>query len=114
MGFKSGTPREKRDALVGVCAVTGSASGIGQKVAQKLCDASDIVIGVDIKQADIAADLSATLTVPNAPSVALSQAVQTHLCVGPTIAFNLMGRPVAFLRSWDRAEVITHTGREQI
>jgi len=49
MGFKSGTPREKRDVLVGVCAVTGSASGIGQKVAQKLCDASDTVIGVDIK-----------------------------------------------------------------
>ena len=34
---------------MGVYAVTGSASGIGQKVAQKLCDAGYTVIGVDIK-----------------------------------------------------------------
>ncbi len=52
------TPREKRDLLVGVYAVTGSASGMGHMVAQKLCDAGHTVIGVDIKQADVVADLS--------------------------------------------------------
>uniref|UniRef100_UPI003F950ABD SDR family oxidoreductase n=1 Tax=Mycobacterium sp. TaxID=1785 RepID=UPI003F950ABD len=39
-------------------AVTGSASGMGHQVAQKLRDAGHTVIGVDIKQADIVADLS--------------------------------------------------------
>ena len=39
-------------------AVTGSASGMGHQVAQKLRDAGHAVIGVDIKQADIVADLS--------------------------------------------------------
>ena len=43
---------------MGVYAVTGSASGMGLKVAQKLCDAEHTVIGVDLKQADIVADLS--------------------------------------------------------
>ena len=43
---------------MGVYAVTGSASGMGQKVAQRLCDAGHTVIGVDMKQADIVADLS--------------------------------------------------------
>lgn len=43
---------------MGVYAVTGSASGMGLKVAQKLCDADHTVIGVDLKQADIVADLS--------------------------------------------------------
>jgi len=43
---------------VGVYVVTGSASGMGHQVAQKLCDAGHTVIGVDIKQADITADLS--------------------------------------------------------
>ncbi len=43
---------------MGVYAVTGSASGMGHMVAQKLCDAGHTVIGVDIKQADIVADLS--------------------------------------------------------
>ena len=43
---------------MGVYAVTGSASGMGHQVAQKLRDASHTVIGVDIKQADIIADLS--------------------------------------------------------
>lgn len=38
--------------------VTGSASGMGHQVAQKLRDAGHTVIGVDIKQADIVADLS--------------------------------------------------------
>jgi len=52
------TPHENRDVLVGVYAVTGSASGMGHMVAQKLCDAGHTVIGVDIKQADIVADLS--------------------------------------------------------
>ena len=43
---------------MGVYAVTGSASGMGLQVAQKLRDAGHTVIGVDIKQADIVADLS--------------------------------------------------------
>ena len=43
---------------MGIYAVTGSASGMGHKVAQKLRDAGHTVIGVDIKQADIVADLS--------------------------------------------------------
>ena len=43
---------------MGVYAVTGSASGMGRKVADKLCDAGHTVIGVDIKHADIVADLS--------------------------------------------------------
>ena len=43
---------------MGVYAVTGSASGMGRKVAEKLCDAGHTVIGVDIKEADIVADLS--------------------------------------------------------
>jgi len=41
-----------------VYAVTGSASGMGRKVADKLRDAGHTVIGVDIKHADIVADLS--------------------------------------------------------
>lgn len=43
---------------MGIYAVTGSASGMGHQVAQKLRDAGHTVIGVDIKQADIVADLS--------------------------------------------------------
>ena len=43
---------------MGVYAVTGSASGMGRKVAEKLRDAGHTVIGVDVKQADIVADLS--------------------------------------------------------
>ncbi|BAX92993.1 SDR family oxidoreductase [Mycobacterium shigaense] len=43
---------------MGVYAVTGSASGMGQQVARKLRENGHTVIGVDIKQADIVADLS--------------------------------------------------------
>ena len=43
---------------MGTYAVTGSASGMGYQVAQKLRDAGHTVIGVDVKQADIVADLS--------------------------------------------------------
>ncbi len=43
---------------MGVYAVTGSASGMGHEVARKLRDAGNTVIGVDIKEADIVADLS--------------------------------------------------------
>jgi NAD(P)-dependent dehydrogenase (short-subunit alcohol dehydrogenase family) len=43
---------------MGSYAVTGSASGMGLQVAQKLRDARHTVIGVDIKQADVVADLS--------------------------------------------------------
>ena len=43
---------------MGVYAVTGSASGMGREVAEKLRGADHTVIGVDIKQADVMADLS--------------------------------------------------------
>jgi NAD(P)-dependent dehydrogenase (short-subunit alcohol dehydrogenase family) len=43
---------------MGVYAVTGSASGMGQQVAAKLQNNGHTVIGVDIKQADVVADLS--------------------------------------------------------
>jgi NAD(P)-dependent dehydrogenase (short-subunit alcohol dehydrogenase family) len=49
-----------RDYLrpVGIYAVTGSASGIGGATAQRLRDAGHTVIGVDIKTAEVVADLS--------------------------------------------------------
>ncbi len=43
---------------MGVFAVTGSASGMGREVAEKLRAAGHIVIGVDLRDADIVADLS--------------------------------------------------------
>ena len=43
---------------MGTYAVTGSASGMGLQVAHKLREAGHTVIGVDIKAADIVADLS--------------------------------------------------------
>ncbi|MCR2799294.1 SDR family oxidoreductase [Microbacterium sp. zg-Y818] len=43
---------------MGVYAVTGSASGMGAEVAEKLRSQGHTVIGVDIKSADIVADLS--------------------------------------------------------
>lgn len=43
---------------MGVYAVTGSASGMGRAVADKLREAGHRVIGVDIKAADVVADLS--------------------------------------------------------
>ncbi|MGZ5393549.1 MAG: SDR family oxidoreductase [Mycobacterium sp.] len=43
---------------MGMYVVTGSASGMGCQVAEKLRDAGHSVIGVDVKQADIVADLS--------------------------------------------------------
>ncbi len=46
---------------MGVYAVTGSASGMGHAVASKLGSAGHRVIGVDIKDADVVADLSTPL-----------------------------------------------------
>ena len=43
---------------MGIYAITGSASGMGREAAEKLRDAGHTVIGVDIEQADILADLS--------------------------------------------------------
>jgi NAD(P)-dependent dehydrogenase (short-subunit alcohol dehydrogenase family) len=43
---------------MGVYAVTGSASGMGRAVAEKLRAAGHAVVGVDIREADITADLS--------------------------------------------------------
>ncbi|MEU1982170.1 SDR family oxidoreductase [Nocardia sp. NPDC019395] len=43
---------------MGVYAVTGAASGMGRAVAEKLTAAGHRVIGVDIQEADIVADLS--------------------------------------------------------
>jgi nucleoside-diphosphate-sugar epimerase len=43
---------------VGTYAVTGSASGMGRATAQRLREGGHAVIGVDIKDADVVADLS--------------------------------------------------------
>ncbi len=43
---------------MGVYAVTGAASGMGCEVARQLRDAGHTVIGVDIQEADVVADLS--------------------------------------------------------
>lgn len=43
---------------MGVYAVTGSASGMGYEAAQRLRDRGHTVIGVDIRHADVVADLS--------------------------------------------------------
>ncbi|WP_101948867.1 SDR family oxidoreductase [Mycobacterium sp. 3519A] len=43
---------------MGVYAVTGSASGMGRQAAEKLKAAGHTVIGVDVKEADVVADLS--------------------------------------------------------
>lgn len=43
---------------MGTYAITGSASGMGREAAQRLRDGGHTVIGVDIKDADIVADLS--------------------------------------------------------
>lgn len=43
---------------MGTYAITGSASGMGRETAQRLRDGGHTVIGVDIKDADIVADLS--------------------------------------------------------
>src|SRR6185312_8349523 len=43
---------------MGTYAITGSASGMGRQTAQRLRDDGHSVIGVDIKDADIVADLS--------------------------------------------------------
>lgn len=44
--------------FMGTYAVTGSASGMGAKVAEKLRAAGHTVIGVDVKDAEVVADLS--------------------------------------------------------
>jgi NAD(P)-dependent dehydrogenase (short-subunit alcohol dehydrogenase family) len=43
---------------MGTYAITGSASGMGRETAQRLRDEGHIVVGVDIKDADVLADLS--------------------------------------------------------
>ncbi|MEE6179846.1 SDR family oxidoreductase [Mycobacterium sp. 050134] len=43
---------------MGTYAITGSASGMGRETAQRLRDGGHTVIGVDIKDADVRADLS--------------------------------------------------------
>lgn len=43
---------------MGTYAITGSASGMGRETAQRLRDGGHTVIGVDIKDADVVADLS--------------------------------------------------------
>jgi NAD(P)-dependent dehydrogenase (short-subunit alcohol dehydrogenase family) len=54
---KSGSA-QKQGELVGVYAVTGSASGMGREAAQKLRAAGHSVIGIDLREADVVADLS--------------------------------------------------------
>ncbi|MBB2993715.1 NAD(P)-dependent dehydrogenase (short-subunit alcohol dehydrogenase family) [Mycolicibacterium iranicum] len=43
---------------MGTYVVSGSASGMGRAAAERLCTAGHVVIGVDIKDADVVADLS--------------------------------------------------------
>lgn len=43
---------------MGTYAVTGSASGMGYQAAQRLRDIGHTVVGVDIRHADVMADLS--------------------------------------------------------
>lgn len=57
---------------MGTYAITGSASGMGRETAQRLRDGGHTVIGVDIKDADVIADLStpagrADAAAPGAP-----------------------------------------------
>ncbi|KLL95454.1 NAD-dependent epimerase, partial [Rhodococcus sp. IITR03] len=50
--------RENEGDDVGVYVVTGSASGMGRAVAEQLRAAGHTVIGVDIGEAEVVADLS--------------------------------------------------------
>lgn len=53
-----GPPDETKGLDMGVYAVTGAASGMGKAVAEKLTAEGHRVIGVDIQESDIVADLS--------------------------------------------------------
>ncbi|WP_104183680.1 SDR family oxidoreductase [Mycobacterium avium] len=59
---------------MGTCAITGSASGMGRETAQRLRDGGHTVIGVDIKDADVIADLSTPAGRADAAARVLSQA----------------------------------------
>lgn len=61
---------------MGVYAVTGSASGMGRQAAEKLRAAGHTVIGVDLRDADVVADLSG----PDGRAAAAEQALA--LCGG--------------------------------
>ncbi|OBG98243.1 SDR family oxidoreductase [Mycobacterium sp. E3247] len=102
---------------MGVYAVTGSASGMGQAVVRKLRGAGHRVIGVDIKDADVLADLS-TPDGRRAAAAAVSAASEGRLDgavlaagVGPTpgagsasriLAVNFFG-VVELLEAWHPA-----------
>ena len=47
-----------KEAIIGTYAVTGSASGMGLQAARRLTDLGHTVIGVDLKEGDVIADLS--------------------------------------------------------
>lgn len=59
---------------MGTYAITGSASGMGRETAQRLRDGGHTVIGVDIKDADVIADLSTPAGRADAAARVLSQA----------------------------------------
>lgn len=59
---------------MGTYAITGSASGMGRETAQRLRDGGHTVIGVDIKDANVIADLSTPAGRADAAARVLSQA----------------------------------------
>ncbi len=50
--------RAAKETIIGTYAVTGSASGMGLQVTQRLQDLGHTVIGVDLKEGQVVADLS--------------------------------------------------------
>ena len=52
------SPDPTKERIIGTYAVTGSASGMGQQAARRLRDQGHTVIGVDLKDAEVIADLS--------------------------------------------------------
>lgn len=53
--------RLEQESLIGTYVVTGSASGMGSQAAQRLRDRGHTVIGVDLRDAEVVADLSTPL-----------------------------------------------------
>lgn len=51
----------EQESIIGTYAVTGSASGMGNQAAQRLRDRGHTVVGVDLRDAEVVADLSTPL-----------------------------------------------------
>jgi NAD(P)-dependent dehydrogenase (short-subunit alcohol dehydrogenase family) len=90
--------------------VTGGASGIGREVAGRLRDAGHDVVVWDLRDADIACDVSD----PNAVSVAMEQTVREHgvptrivTCAGIGASGLLLKQQPA---QWERVLAVNLTG----